>query len=40
MKENPRKDPKACDICDTQKVILLTLANGLQICPGCRKAKV
>jgi hypothetical protein len=40
MKMNQRPNPKACDVCDRETKILLTLDNGFQVCPKCKLAKV
>ena len=34
-----RTNPKACDFCGLEKVIMLTLENGFQICAKCRIAR-
>ena len=39
MKPNKRENENACDCCGQEKIVLLTLANGLKICPACRKEK-
>lgn len=36
----PRPHPDCCDLCEESPTVLLYLANGVQICPECRKKDV
>jgi hypothetical protein len=35
----PRTHPDVCDICEEKPVVLLHLANGVQLCPRCRRER-